>query len=128
MSVSISEFTSADFRDVARHAGSVRRLADGDILFREGDPADAMFILLSGAVEVVARGHSIETVQPGDGLGILSLLDGRPRSATAYAVEASEVAVLDARTFRFLVENTPGFVWFVMGEMAQRLRATHQAL
>jgi CRP-like cAMP-binding protein len=56
------------------------------------------------------------------------MLDGQPRSATATAATECEIAALDARTFRFLVESTPGFVWFVMGELAQRLRATNAAL
>jgi CRP/FNR family transcriptional regulator, cyclic AMP receptor protein len=65
---------------------------------------------------------------PSDALGIVSVIDRQARSATATATEPSEVAGLDARKFRFLVETTPGFVWFVMGELAQRLRATNAAL
>ncbi|MCU0945096.1 MAG: cyclic nucleotide-binding domain-containing protein [Rubritepida sp.] len=125
---SITDLALQDYRDVARHAGQVRALAPGEALFHEGEAAAEMHVLLNGGIEVRARGTVIETVRPGDGLGILSLIDGRPRSATAVAVEPSEVAVLDARKFRFLVESTPGFVWFVMGEMAQRLRATNAAL
>jgi CRP-like cAMP-binding protein len=124
----ISDLATRDYREVARHAGAVRALAPGEALFREGEAADEMHVLLTGAIAVRARGTVIETVLPGDGLGILSLIDGRPRSATAVAVEPSEVAVLDARKFRFLVESAPGFVWFVMGEMAQRLRATNAQL
>jgi CRP-like cAMP-binding protein len=126
--ISIADLALRDYRAVARHAGQVRRLAAGETLFREGEAADEMHVLLSGAIAVSARGTVIETVMPGDGLGILSLIDGRPRSATAVAVEASEVAALDPRKFRFLVESAPGFVWFVMGEMAQRLRATNAQL
>lgn len=126
--MSISTMALQDYREIARLAGHVLRLHPGDVLFREGDlPGDA-FVLLSGTVDVSVRERTIETVQPGDGLGILSLLDGQPRSATATAVDACEVAALDERCFRFVVETTPGFVWFVLGEMAQRLRATNAAL
>jgi CRP-like cAMP-binding protein len=126
--MTITELAAQDYREVARHAGRVVALGPGEALFREGEPAREVFVLLSGAITVAARGRSIETVQPGDGLGIVSVLDGQPRTATATADLASEVAVIDAKTFRFLVESTPGFVWFVMGELAQRLRATNAAL
>ena len=114
--------------EVARHAGRPLHLRPGEVLFREGEEARDVFILLSGEVEIAAHGHVIETVRPGDGLGILSMIDGQPRSATATASSNCDIAALDARVFRFLVESTPGFVWFVMGELAQRLRATNAAL
>lgn len=126
--MSISTIAQQDYREIARHAGHLMSLAPGDVLFREGDQARDAYVLLSGSISVSVRDRAIETVQPGDGLGILSLLDGQPRSTTATAETPCEVAALDARTFRFVVENTPGFVWFVMGEMAQRLRATNAAL
>lgn len=126
--MSLAELAEQDYREIARHAGRTLRLSDGERLFAEGDGARDMFVLLSGAIEIAAQGRLIEVVRPGDGLGILSLLDGRPRSATATAKGACEVAALDERTFRFVVEATPGFVWFVLGAMAQRLRATNAAL
>ncbi len=128
MAASLAEVSQRDYRDIARHAGRSFTLADGECLFREGEPARDMYVLLSGSIEIAAQGRLIEAVQPGDGLGILSLLDGRPRSATATARGRCEVAALDERTFRFAVENTPGFVWFVLGELGQRLRATNAAL
>lgn len=126
--MSLARLAQHDYSEIARHAGRVMRLSDDEALFREGEAARDMYVLLSGSVEITAQGRVIEVVQPGDGLGILSLLDGRPRSATATARGACEVAALDERTFRFVVESTPGFVWFVLGEMAQRLRATNAAL
>jgi CRP-like cAMP-binding protein len=126
--MSISELATKDYREVSRHAGRVVRLRPGEVLFREGDAAREMFVLLSGTLDIATHGRIIETVQPGDGLGILSLIDGKPRSATATARDDCELAALDERVFRFVVESTPGYVWFVIGEMAQRLRATNAAL
>jgi CRP-like cAMP-binding protein len=124
----IVEMSQKDYREIARQAGRLVRLRPGQVLFREGDHARDVFVLLSGSVEVASHGKVIETVMPGDGLGLLSLIDGLPRSATATALEECEIAALDERSFRFVVESTPGFVWFVLGEMAQRLRATNAAL
>jgi CRP-like cAMP-binding protein len=128
MTLSLVELANRDYTEIARHAGRVTRLREGEVLFREGDEAREAYVLLSGIIEIRSHGRVIEVVQPGDGLGILSLIDGRVRSATATAAADCEVAALDERVFRFVVESTPGFVWFVMGEMAQRLRATNAAL
>ena len=49
-------------------------------------------------------------------------------SAAAMATTACGLAVVDERLFRFLVESTPGFVWFVLRKMAQWPRATNAAL
>ena len=119
---------NSDYLAFARLAGVVVPYSATARIFAEGDPPNHMYVLLSGAVEVSARGHVIEVIKPGDALGVLSLLDGKPRSATAVAATDSEVAVIDERRFRFMVEETPGFVWYIMDEMAQRLRSTNAAL
>jgi CRP-like cAMP-binding protein len=124
----VANLQDFDIASIARSMGTVMTCHAGDAVFRRGDPARQMFVLLSGAVSVSAGGHAIEVIQPGDGLGILSLIDGRPRSADAVAERDSELAVIGARTFRYMVEEVPNFVWYVMDEMAQRLRATNAAL
>ncbi len=117
-----------DIRGLARSMGRPMLCRAGDVVFRRGDPATLMYVLVSGAVAVSAGGRVIEVIQPGDGLGILSLVDGQPRSADAIAEVDSELMLIDARTFRYMVEEVPNFVWYVMDEMAQRLRATNAAL
>jgi CRP-like cAMP-binding protein len=56
------------------------------------------------------------------------LLDGQPRTITARATETSELALMDQKKFRYMVEEVPNFVWYVMTELAGRLRATNAAL
>ena len=117
-----------DVRGIARSLGTVMDFAAGDALFREGDRPRCMYILLEGQVEVRRRDLVIETVGPGSGIGILSLLDHEPRTVTAEARTACEVAAIDPRKFRFAVEEMPHFAWWVMGELAHRLRMTNAAL
>ncbi len=117
-----------DFRAFARSVGTVIRYHAGDVLFGEGERPDHMYVLLSGQVEIASHGRVIEIVAPGQALGIVSLLDDQPRTATARAVDECEVAVLDRRKFRYMVEEAPNFVWYVMGELAHRLRTTNAAL
>ena len=101
---------------------------DGDIVFREGDQPRYMYVVLKGAVQITSHGKPIERVEEGNALGVLSLLDGNPRTATASALEDTELAILDPKTFRYMVEEVPNFVWYVMGELAHRLRTTNAAL
>lgn len=122
------QLNDLDIRPIAQAMGTTLSLRAGDVLFREGDRGDAMYVLLSGGIEMASHGRVIEVVAPGDGLGIVSLVDGKPRTAQATAVEASEVVMLDARRFRYMVEQVPNFVWYVMDELVQRLRATNARL
>lgn len=119
---------TTDFRPFARSVGVVMKYHDGDTIFREGDAPDHMYVVLDGAVEIMSHGKVIETVHEGQALGIVSLLDGEVRTATARAVQECEVAVLERRKFRYMVEEAPNFVWYVMGELAHRLRTTNAAL
>ena len=56
------------------------------------------------------------------------MIDKKPRANSARAKEDCELALLDERTFRVMVEETPGFLWYVINEFAARLRAAHALL
>ncbi|GAU86050.1 Crp/Fnr family transcriptional regulator [Bosea sp. BIWAKO-01] len=117
-----------DFRQMARGLGTVINYAAGDTVFREGDEASHAYIVLSGKVEVTSHGKLIEEVGEGRPFGIVSLIDNKQRTATAKAVEACEIALVTPRQFRFMIETTPNFVWYVLSEVVDRLRATNSAL
>jgi CRP/FNR family cyclic AMP-dependent transcriptional regulator len=119
---------STDFRQFARSIGTVMSYKPGDILFRENDPPRYMYVVLSGSVQMTSHNKEIEVVHEGHALGIISLLDNQLRTATARAMEDCELALLDRKKFRYIVEEAPNFVWFVMGELARRLRMTNAAL
>ena len=117
-----------DVRTFARSLGTVMTYSASDIVFREGDPPRCMYVVLTGAIEISSHDKHIETVGEGDALGILGLLDGKPRTVTARATADCEVAVIDPKRFRYMVEEVPNFVWYVMDGLAQRLRNTNAAL
>lgn len=117
-----------DFRQLARGLGTVITYAAGDVIFREGDEPAHAYIVLTGRIEVSSRGKLIEQVSAGRAFGIISLIDNKTRSATAKAAESSEVALVTSKQFRFMVETTPNFVWYVLSEVVDRLRATNSAL
>jgi CRP/FNR family cyclic AMP-dependent transcriptional regulator len=99
-------------------------LADGQVLFREGEPGQHMYIVRSGKLELRVGGRKLEAVGPGGLVGEMALIDPAPRSATAVARGQSSVAAVDADTFGELVQRVPRLALEVMRIMTRRLRRT----
>jgi CRP-like cAMP-binding protein len=105
----------------------IRRFRRGEVLFHEGDPGDALFIVASGAVKVVVPSEEGEeailaTLKRGDFLGELALLDGAPRSASAIALEATDALTLPRDQFRALADAEPAIRSALLEAMARELR------
>jgi CRP-like cAMP-binding protein len=126
--IPFSASDKSDFREMARALGVVVRFPAHSAVFKEGDASDNMYVVLSGAIDVMGRDKMIETISPGGSLGIVGVMDDKPRTVTALVVEDAELALIDKRRFRYMVEEVPNFVWYVMHELAGRLRATNAAL
>jgi uncharacterized membrane protein len=110
-----------------------RELAPGDVLFRAGEPGEAMFVVVSGAVELsvydTAGQKIVLTVaQAGDTFGELALLDAGTRTATAVATEASELLELDRDDLLMLVRKRPEAALHLMGALAAMTRQADHLL
>lgn len=103
-------------------------LAPGDVLFREGDPASSMFVILEGSLEIRVRERVVEEAGPGALLGEMALIDQGPRTATAVAVTPCRLAKVDERRFHFLVQQNPFFATHVMKVLVTRLRNMNHLL
>ena len=100
--------------------------AAGEVIFREGDKADKMYVVLSGEVEVHLQGTVIDTLAQGATFGEMALIDGSPRSATVVAKTSSEVAGINEKTFVLLVDEMPYFALSTMRNLVDRLRRTNE--
>ena len=116
-----------DFRLFARAAGEVVHYEKGDVIFKEHDRPNYMYIILSGSVEIISHDKLVEIIHEGSALGFVSVLDGRPRATTARAREACELAVMDRRQFRYMVDEVPNFGWYVMHELTHSAKAERGA-
>jgi len=96
--------------------------AAGTLIFRDGDRADQMFIVIQGEIEIRRGERILEVVGPGGILGEMSLVDESPRSADAYARTDVKLAGINREKFISLVQKTPYFALEVMGLMSERLR------
>ena len=94
----------------------------GDIVFKEGEPGDEMYVVLEGEVDIFVHDKVVETVGVDNFLGEMALIDERPRSATAVARTDCKLAPINQNRFKFLVQQTPHFALHLMAGMAERLR------
>ncbi len=99
-----------------------RELASGDVVFSEGEPGSEMYGVISGSVELRHGDVVVTSIGPDGTFGELSIIDQSVRSLTAVAAEPTTLAVIDKRTFLFLVHETPTFAISVMKSLAERLR------
>jgi CRP-like cAMP-binding protein len=104
------------------------RLSAGEILFREGDPADAMFVLLDGSINVTVGGKVVEIARRGAVLGEMALIDHSLRGATLTAAEPSTLAKIDERRFQRLIQQNPFFATHIMKVLADRIRQMDEVL
>jgi hypothetical protein len=105
---------------------TVRIFAEEQILFTEGDPADGVFRVLSGTVDILREldGDPIllGTVGAGQFIGEMGVLENRPRSATARAASKVEVEILTSTEFLDQIASTPRTAREVIRRLSQRLR------
>jgi CRP-like cAMP-binding protein/tRNA A-37 threonylcarbamoyl transferase component Bud32 len=115
----------------------LKRVAGGDVLFREGDPGDAMVVVVRGRfrLEVLGpreRPTALGEVGPGDVIGEMTCLDPAPRSATVTATMDSEVYVVDRGTLAALRESSPAtYVAVIRAAIAavtERIRETDERI
>src|SRR6476469_9509479 len=95
--------------DLFRQDNDALQLAPGDVLFREGDKRDKMYVLLEGEVDVRLGDYVVETAKEGALIGEMALIDDSPRAANAVAKMPCRLAKIDKRRFHFLVQQHPQF-------------------
>jgi CRP/FNR family transcriptional regulator, cyclic AMP receptor protein len=100
--------------------------AKEQVLFREGDPADSVFRLLSGSVDILREldGDPIllGTVGAGQFIGEMGVVENRPRSATARAASDVEVEVFTPTEFLDQIASSPRTARELIQRLSQRLR------
>ncbi len=108
-----------------------RNYTRGDIVFQKDDPGEALFIVESGSVRIHVTGAqgtdlTLAVMNPNDFFGDMSLLDGKPRSASASAVTDCALIVLERDHFTELVRKRPDAALAVLARVTQRLRGSDQ--
>ena len=100
-----------------------RDVAAGTALTHEGRHEGYFFVIVSGSVRIERGGQTINTLQDGDFLGEIALLDGGPRTATAIAESPCRLLVLTFQRFRQLLDTAPEVRTAILEEVGRRFRA-----
>jgi CRP-like cAMP-binding protein len=108
--------------DMFRNATDAVAFDAGQVIFREGDAGDTMYVVTEGEVEIRVRDKVMVSAGAGGIFGEMALIDEAPRSATAVAKTACRLVPINRRRFTFLVQQTPFFALSVMRIMSERLR------
>ena len=104
----------------------------GELVFREGDVSDNMFVVLAGSVRVFREDDAGDVIEldllgPGSLFGELALLDSGPRSASIVVHTPCDLLVVDKPLFATLIhESSTEVILRMLADLSQRMRASNE--
>jgi uncharacterized membrane protein len=131
--VPIFELMDEEERSALAQMMGCRDYTVGETLFEYGDPGAEIFIVRKGQVEISVENTDGQKIvlaenERGDVIGELSFLDGGARTATAVAIEPTQVLTLDRERFLEFIDQHPHAALDLMTVIGRRLRATTELL
>ena len=123
-------FESLPRRHIRKVAGltSTVEFDAGDTVIQEGEPGDAFYVTVSGQAKVVTGGKTLHRLIPGDHFGEISLLDGRPRSASVVAETPLSLLRLPRNSFLRLVKADADLARALLASLARMVRRVDRSL
>jgi uncharacterized membrane protein len=121
-----------DRRELANVVDAIK-LNAGETLFHTGDPGEALFVVRSGSIELYIKDTAGQKIvltiaEEGSLFGELSLLDSGPRTATAIALNDSELLVLDRDDLLLLFQKRPEAALNMLAAMSTMTRKADELL
>lgn len=122
----LAELDADDLEELASIVEE-RRLPASTDLFREGDPGDAVYLVVKGRVRVFVGGgdrpeKTINELGPGACIGEMAVLDASPRSATVRALEPTRVLRVPGEGFKRVMNERPEMSEAIITELVRRMR------
>lgn len=99
-----------------------QRFEEATILFRQREPAEAFFLVITGRVRASRDGNQVHAAGPGEEVGALAVLDRRPRAFTAETEESCDLLRIAADDFHYLLEQHPSLARGVIRYLALEVR------
>jgi HEAT repeat protein len=120
----VGVFSQSDVDDIAAVAAVARevRFRAGERIYSQGDPGDALYVIVSGSVDHFRDGEHVLRSQAKETFGDVSLLDGAPRPTDVVATEDTRVLVIDRRDFLDLLSDRPELLTGFFRAVSQQLR------
>jgi CRP-like cAMP-binding protein len=108
--------------DVLQSAATALQVPAGRVLAEQGELGREFVVIVDGKASVTRDGTEIAVLGGGSFFGEMSLLDGRPRSATVTTLEPTQILVLTSGGFRNVVNTMPSVDRKMLAVLAERLR------
>ena len=105
-----------------------RRIDPGKDVFREGDPGDAVYLIVKGSVRIFTGGDGerpervLSELGPGACIGEMAVLDASPRSATVRAIERTRTLRVPGEGFKRVMSERPEMSQAIVAELVKRMR------
>ena len=128
-------FSDLRVQEVMAIAGKslMRKFARDEVVVREGDPGDALFLIMEGEMAVIKgmgkeQEFVLDRIGKDDFFGEMALLDGNPRSASIRSESEALVLVLNDEDFVRIMEDYPSVPLKICGVLVRRIRELHGRL
>lgn len=103
-----------------------RQYADREVIVKQGEPGNCMYVVQEGQVEAIAEtdGHEmlLRTLGPNDFFGEMCLFGTEPRSCTIRAKGKARVLTIDKKSFLGGIQEDPSLAFRIVKVMSQRIR------
>jgi NNP family nitrate/nitrite transporter-like MFS transporter len=121
-----SQLTDEQRKEVAR-LGVMQSVLDNQVVFRQGDPGDTLYVILSGAVKVShmdnqGRESELARLKAGDFFGEMALIDGEPRSAGVSTVAPCQFFCLGRHDFLTFTSKSPWMLANLLVGLSTKIR------
>ncbi len=118
-------FARSDVDDVAAVAAVAKEqaFAKGTRVYSEGDPGDALYVIVDGSMEARRDGETVMTMKAKESFGETSLFDGAPRVNEVIAITDSRVLVIDRRDFLDLLADRPELLAGMFRVLSRQLKS-----
>ncbi|MGY8905443.1 MAG: Crp/Fnr family transcriptional regulator [Burkholderiales bacterium] len=125
--VPLFSMLTAQQAELVSNAVTKQRFKRGELIVEQGKKSDSLYIILTGRVRVVTsdkRGREVilATLQPGDYIGEMSLIDNEAHSASVRTEVQTDVLMLGRAEFARCLPENSSMAYAVMKGLVQRLR------
>ena len=122
-----SKVSSEDLVHIAAIT-EMREVEAGHQLYREGDIADCMYVVITGAIRVERGGEEVMVAKNGDSVGTWALFDDERRVVSASALEETELLRIDKEDFIDLLSDHVQITQGIMKTIVKRLRSLMEVI
>jgi CRP-like cAMP-binding protein len=122
-----SRVAGEDLVSLARGSAAISFHAN-DVIFREGDPGGALYLVISGRVQLSVSSREVAKLGPNDVFGEMSIFDREPRATTATVTEEAELLRVSADDFHEAMRETVEIAEAVIQVLNRRLREADRRL